>query len=92
MTVFRPRWHPRRALSAVFGVTTGVSQAIGIAVETDTAFAITANKDYPVGIADDYVRCPDLHDANAFAVRVVGDSMEPRFHEGDIVIFSLFSK
>ncbi len=44
--------------------------------------------DYPVGIADDYVRCPDLHDPNAFAVRVVGDSMEPRFHEGDIVIFS----
>jgi repressor LexA len=44
--------------------------------------------DYPVGIADDYVRCPDLHDPNAFAVRVIGDSMEPRFFEGDIVIFS----
>lgn len=44
--------------------------------------------DYPVGIADDYVRCPDIHDANAFAVRVVGDSMEPKFREGDIVIFS----
>ena len=28
---------------------------------------------YPVGFADDYVRCPDLHDTNAFAVRVVGD-------------------
>jgi repressor LexA len=44
--------------------------------------------DYPVGVADDYVRCPDLQDPNAFAVRVVGDSMEPKFHEGDIVIFS----
>ena len=44
--------------------------------------------DYPVGVADDYVRCPDLHDPNAFAVRVVGDSMEPKFQEGDIVIFS----
>ena len=44
--------------------------------------------DYPVGVADDYVRCPDLHDPNAFAVRVVGDSMEPRFHQGDIVVFS----
>ena len=44
--------------------------------------------DYPVGIADDYVRCPDLHDHNAFAVRVVGDSMEPKFNEGDIVVFS----
>jgi phage repressor protein C with HTH and peptisase S24 domain len=44
--------------------------------------------DYPVGVADDYVRCPDVHDPNAFAVRVVGDSMEPKFCEGDIVIFS----
>lgn len=44
--------------------------------------------DYPVGIADDYIRCPDLHDPNAFAVRVVGDSMEPKFHAGDIVVFS----
>lgn len=44
--------------------------------------------DYPVGVADDYVRCPDLHDPNAFAVRVVGDSMEPKFEEGDIVVFS----
>jgi repressor LexA len=44
--------------------------------------------DYPVGIADDYVRCPDLHDPNAFAVRVVGDSMETKFCEGDIVVFS----
>jgi phage repressor protein C with HTH and peptisase S24 domain len=44
--------------------------------------------DYPVGFADDYVRCPDLHDPNAFAVRVVGDSMEPKFSEGDIVVFS----
>jgi phage repressor protein C with HTH and peptisase S24 domain len=44
--------------------------------------------DYPVGIADDYVRCPDLHDSNAFAVRVIGDSMEPNFKEGDIVVFS----
>jgi len=44
--------------------------------------------DYPVGFSDDYVRCPDLHDPNAFAVRVVGDSMEPNFVEGDIVVFS----
>jgi repressor LexA len=44
--------------------------------------------DYPVGIADDYVRCPDVHDPNAFAVRVVGDSMEPKYVEGDIVVFS----
>ena len=44
--------------------------------------------DYPVGMADDYVRCPDLHDPNAFAVRIVGDSMEPKFNQEDIVVFS----
>jgi len=43
---------------------------------------------YPPGGADDYVRCPDLHDPHAFAVRVVGDSMEPKYNEGDIIIFS----
>lgn len=43
---------------------------------------------YPVGYADDYVRCPGLHDPNAFAVCVIGDSMEPKFRQGDIVIFS----
>jgi len=44
--------------------------------------------DYPVGSAKDYIRCPDLHDPNAFAVRIVGDSMEPKFHQGNIVILS----
>ena len=44
--------------------------------------------DYPAGVADDYVRCPDIRDHNAFAVRVVGDSMQPNYTEGDIVVFS----
>jgi len=43
---------------------------------------------YPAGFADDYVRCPDIDDPQAFGVRVIGDSMEPRFLQGDIVIFS----
>ena len=43
---------------------------------------------YPVGFADDYIRCPDLLDPNAFAVRVIGDSMEPKYFQGDIVVFS----
>ena len=42
-----------------------------------------------MGIADDYVSVPaDMADPNAFAVRVVGDSMEPRYREGDVAIFS----
>ena len=44
--------------------------------------------DYPRTIADDYIVCPDITDPDAFAARVVGDSMEPEYHEGDIVIFS----
>jgi len=44
---------------------------------------------YPAGVADEYVAAPaELSDPNAFAVRVVGDSMEPRYHQGDVVIFS----
>jgi phage repressor protein C with HTH and peptisase S24 domain len=43
---------------------------------------------YPAGFADDYIRCPDIDDPQAFAARVIGDSMEPKFTEGDIVIFS----
>ena len=43
---------------------------------------------YPRGVADDYVGCPDLHDTDAFAARVHGDSMMPKYREGDIVIFS----
>jgi SOS-response transcriptional repressor LexA len=43
---------------------------------------------YPRGIADEYVTCPDLHDRDAFAARVYGDSMIPKYRESDIVIFS----
>jgi phage repressor protein C with HTH and peptisase S24 domain len=43
---------------------------------------------YPKGVADDYVSCPDLHDRDAFAARVHGDSMTPKYQEGNIVIFS----
>jgi repressor LexA len=43
---------------------------------------------YPKGVADDYVGCPDVHDKDAFATRVHGDSMMPKYREGDIVIFS----
>jgi SOS-response transcriptional repressor LexA len=43
---------------------------------------------YPKGIADDYVACPGVDDKDAFAARVHGDSMSPKYREGDIVIFS----
>jgi phage repressor protein C with HTH and peptisase S24 domain len=44
--------------------------------------------DYPPGVAEEYIRCPDVHDPQAFAAHVVGDSMEPGYKEGDIVVFS----
>ncbi|MBL8747311.1 MAG: LexA family transcriptional regulator [Phycisphaerae bacterium] len=43
---------------------------------------------YPARIADEYVSVPELSDPDAFAARVVGRSMEPQYHEGDIVVFS----
>jgi transcriptional regulator with XRE-family HTH domain len=43
---------------------------------------------YPARVADEYVRSPELSDPDAFAARVVGESMLPEYREGDIVIFS----
>ena len=42
----------------------------------------------PPRAADEYVSCPDIHDRQAFAARVHGDSMMPKYRESDIVIFS----
>jgi repressor LexA len=44
--------------------------------------------DYPAGAGEEVVHCPGLNDEQAFAARVVGDSMEPMYHEGDLVVFS----
>ncbi|MFG0329297.1 MAG: XRE family transcriptional regulator [Phycisphaerales bacterium] len=44
--------------------------------------------DYPARVADEYIGCPDVADPQAFAARVVGDSMEPDYREGDLVVFS----
>ena len=43
---------------------------------------------YPARVADSYVSAPDVMDPDAFAARVVGDSMFPVYCEGDIVVFS----
>jgi len=43
---------------------------------------------YPARVADSYVAAPQLADPDAFAARVTGDSMEPEYREGDVVIFS----
>jgi phage repressor protein C with HTH and peptisase S24 domain len=43
---------------------------------------------FPVGGSWDLVRFPELHDENAYALEVSGDSMEPLYREGDILIVS----
>jgi phage repressor protein C with HTH and peptisase S24 domain len=43
---------------------------------------------YPPRVASDFVACPGLADKQAFAARVSGDGMLPKYREGDIIIFS----
>lgn len=69
--------------------------AVCIAVEVPLINSVAAgypcdftDLGYPARVADEYVRVPDVRDADAFAARVVGDSMMPEYREGDIVVFS----
>ena len=56
-----------------------------VAAGTPTEFT---DLGYPARVADEYVAAPMVDDPDAFAARVVGDSMEPNYRAGDIVIFS----
>jgi len=70
-------------------------ERVGLPVEVPLINKVTAgypgsftDLGYPARVADEYIRAPDVHDPDAFAARVVGDSMEPLYREGDIVVFS----
>ena len=43
---------------------------------------------YPVGGGWDEVNMPDIADPNAYALEISGESMEPVFRDGDLVIIS----
>lgn len=43
---------------------------------------------YPVGGGWDEVSLPEIADPNAYALEISGDSMEPVFRDGDVVIVS----
>lgn len=43
---------------------------------------------YPVGGGWDEISVPDVADPNAYALEISGDSMEPVFRDGDVVIVS----
>jgi repressor LexA len=86
-----------RALIERLGPATGAVESVASALpmEIPVINKVTAgypagftDLDYPARVADEYVRAPDVHDADAFAARVVGDSMSPEYREGDIVVFS----
>jgi len=73
----------------------GGVERVGLPVEIPLINKVTAgypgsftDMGYPARVADEYIRAPDVHDPDAFAARVVGDSMEPQYREGDIVVFS----
>jgi len=42
----------------------------------------------PRGLANEYISCPDIRDPHAFAARIAGDSMAPKYAVGDVVVFS----
>jgi repressor LexA len=85
---------PERAEGAVRGACVEALAAL-LPVEIPVINKVTAgypagftDLDYPARVADEYIRAPDVHDPDAFAARVVGDSMMPDYREGDIVVFS----
>ena len=43
---------------------------------------------YPAGGGWDEVSLPDISDANAYALEISGDSMEPVFRDGDMIVVS----
>ncbi len=58
--------------------------AAGVPVEhTDLGFP-----GRPGGAADEHLDVPGVDDPDAFATRITGRSMEPRYVEGDVVVFS----
>jgi len=44
---------------------------------------------YPTGGSWDEIPFPDVADSNAYALEITGDSMEPVFRDGDMVLVSL---
>ena len=87
---------PVSALRKMMDTLTGnVDQALPMVRQIPVINRVTAglpteftDLDYPAAVADDYIACPDMSDPDAFAARVVGDSMQPDYREGEIVVFS----
>ena len=59
---------------------------IGLAQAGSSGFFDDAG--YPVGGAWDEVGLPDIGDPNAYALEISGDSMEPVYRDGDMIVVS----
>lgn len=46
---------------------------------------------YPTGSGWDVIEFPNLGDANAYALKIIGESMEPVYRDGDLIIVSPLS-
>lgn len=58
---------------------------VGLVVASPQGDGYFTDGDYPVGHADAYVSWPTT-DSNAYAVRVRGDSMQPRVRPGEVIV------
>lgn len=72
-------------------VTAGMAQSPQIPVlETNDGYPRRfLTRMFPAMAARDYIRCIDMHDPEAFALRVFGDQMVPDYGPGDLVVISL---
>ena len=100
----RPRWPSTESISKAMAATgSGVSglfadhlrregaptatiPVIGHAQAGGNGFFDDAG--YPVGAGWDEVAFPDLGDPNAYALEIAGDSMEPVYRDGDVIVVS----
>ncbi len=60
-----------------------------VPILSDIAAGVPISRDdpFPVGVADEFVEVPsDITDPHAFALRITGDSMEPRLFDRDVVV------
>ncbi len=65
----------------------GHSRVIPVVAVTAAGRPLAAFDDYPSGTGSDYIDCPrDVTDENAFALRISGDSMEPKIPDGSTII------
>lgn len=84
----QPRQAPRdrnEALLSRPAPTLAAVPVIGYAIATPDQDGYYSDGDHPVGFGDSLIRWPSA-DPNAYALRVRGDSMQPRIRPGEIIV------